>query len=98
MEAVNLAEAISFVEELVKRQEPLNENNIKKIHYLVLKGIDKENRYAGVYRNVPVVISGSVHEPPQPFMIQPEMEKLFHWYNENQENLHPVELAALFHF
>ncbi|MEC1697901.1 hypothetical protein [Schinkia azotoformans] len=48
LEAVNLAEAIAFVEELVKRNEPFNENNLKKIHYLVLKGIDKKNYSIGI--------------------------------------------------
>lgn len=98
LEAVNLAEAIEFVEELVNEQEALTEKNLKKIHYLVLKGIDKENKFAGVYRSVPVMISGSQHEPTQPYMIQPEMENLFYWYNENKDILHPVELASLFHF
>lgn len=98
LEAVNLAEAIEFVEDLVNEQEALNENNLKKIHYLVLKGIVKENSYAGVYRSVPVMISGSQHEPTQPYMIQPEMENLFDWYKENKDSLHPVELASLFHF
>lgn len=98
LEAINLAEAIEFIEELVKDQEPLNDSNLKKIHYLVLKGIKKENKYAGVYRSVPVMISGSQHEPTQPYMISQEMEQLLYWYNENKANLHPVELASLFHF
>ena len=98
LEAINLAQAIEFIEELVEDKEPLNENNLKKIHYLVLKGIEKEDRHAGVYRSVPVMISGSKHEPPQPYMVQPEMERLFSWYSNNKNKLHPVELAALFHF
>lgn len=98
LEAVNLAEAIQFVEELVNEQEVLNENNLKKIHYLVLKGVVKANIYAGIYRSVPVMISGSQREPTQPYRIQAEMENLFYWYNENKDILHPVELASLFHF
>lgn len=98
LETINLSEAIEFVEELAKNQEEINEINIKKIHYLILKGVNKENMYAGTYRNIPVMISGSEHTPPQPYVVPIEIENLLYWYNENKTILHPVELASLFHF
>ena len=49
MEAVGHKEAFDFVRDLVKEKEPLSENIIKQIHYLVLAD-KREDR--GVYRRV----------------------------------------------
>ncbi len=95
-EAINHAEAIEFVEEIVSKQEPLTERILKQLHYLILKNIDNEN--AGTYRKVNVKISGSEHTPPHFLQIENDMKQLFEWYEENREHLHPVELAARFHF
>ena len=35
--------------------------------------------------------------PPQPFLIQKQMEDYFIWYQENRKTLHPVILAAEMH-
>src|SRR5690625_2946915 len=48
LEAINHKEAILYVEEIVQRNEPFTEWQIKNIHSLILKGIDDE--HAGVYR------------------------------------------------
>ncbi|NIK15884.1 Fic family protein [Saccharococcus thermophilus] len=96
LEAVNHAEAIDFVEELVAKQEPLTESVIKQLHYLVLKGINDGN--AGRYRSYNVRISGSVHQPVHFLHVQEKMNQLLEWYEKNKAVLHPVELAARFHF
>ena len=62
---------------------------------LTIEGIDKDN--AGRYRSVPVMILGSEHMPPQPFLLQKEMEEMMRFYNENRETMHPVELASEMH-
>lgn len=49
-EAINHRDAILLVEELVARQQPLDEWTIKTLHQLVLKNIDSDN--AGRYRQV----------------------------------------------
>lgn len=99
LEAVNLSEAMDFIEDLVNSREPLSERILKEVHYIVLKETVKYgNQYAGTYRSLPVEISGSEFKPPQPYLIQPRMGELFNWYNENKDKLHPVEIAALFHF
>jgi Fic family protein len=74
----------------------LNEYILKNIHYLILKGIDDKN--AGTYRKINVGISGSNHTPPHFLQVPEAMSELFTWYEENKHVLHPVELAALFHF
>jgi len=62
----------------------------------VLRGIDREN--AGRYRNVPVLISGSRHVPPQPYLIEKLMEDFLIRYNEMEESkTHPLLIAAFLH-
>ena len=95
LEAVNHFEAIDFIVDLVKQNEFLTERIVKQIHYLILKSIDKAN--AGVYRRVPVFISGSSHVPPQPFLVAKQMEEVFEFYENNKNKIHPVILAADMH-
>lgn len=96
LEVINHSEAIDFVEECANKHQPIAESILKNIHYLVLKNIDNKN--AGQYRQFNVGISGSKHTPPHFLQIQDEMKHLFNWYEKNQDELHPVVLAALFHF
>lgn len=62
LEVINHRDAILFLEELVKSDQPLSEWNIKKLHRLILKNIDDEN--AGAYRTENVLISGAKHRSP----------------------------------
>jgi len=95
LEAVNHAEAIAFLSEMVKERTAFTERSLKQLHYLILKGIDRDN--AGVYRSIGVRISGSTHLPPEPFLLQRLMEEVFEYYEENRKLLHPVVLAAEMH-
>ncbi|MEA2028376.1 MAG: Fic family protein, partial [Campylobacterota bacterium] len=66
-----------------------------QIHSLILKNIDADN--AGSYRKSNVIISGATHRPP-PFLDLPyEMERFVSWYQQNYQNMHPVELASRVH-
>ncbi|MDQ0919171.1 Fic family protein [Paenibacillus sp. V4I5] len=95
-EVVNHSEAIYYVQDVVNRNMELTEYVIKSIHHLVLKNIDDEN--AGRYRMINVLISGSGHTPPNFSVLAEKMEQLIQWYDEHKDKLHPVELAAEFHF
>ena len=92
MEALGHKEAFDFVSELVKNNIPISESVIKQIHYLVLA--DKKND-RGVYRKIPVRIMGAKHEPVQPYLIEPKMEKLLIDFNKSTE--HIVTKLARFH-
>ena len=59
LEAINHEQAILFLDELVKEDNPITEWNIKNIHQLILKEIDNEN--AGKYRKENVTIKGAAH-------------------------------------
>lgn len=95
LEAINHAHAIDFVKELVNKKTVINEKLLLQIHNLILRGIDNEN--AGRYRSVQVMIKGSKHTPPLPFLIPKQMENYFVWYQKNRRRLHPVVLAAEMH-
>ncbi|KMY31865.1 cell division protein Fic [Lysinibacillus xylanilyticus] len=95
LEVINHRDAISYVEEIVHKEETLSEWQIKNLHRLVLKGIDDE--FAGVYRDQQVFISGAKHTPPAPFLILEKMEQLMDWYNTEGIQLHPVVRGAMLH-
>lgn len=92
MEAVGHKEAFDYVRELVQENAPLSERVIKQIHYLVLAD-KKDDR--GVYRRIPVHILGAAHEPVQPWLVEPKMERLLLDYAGSRE--HPVTKLARFH-
>lgn len=94
LEVIGHKEAYYYIEELVKQKTSLSEKVIKDVHSIVL--IDKPQD-KGVYRRVPVRIMGSIHEPPQPYLVPIQMEQLIIEYEEMKKNLHPIERAALFH-
>jgi Fic family protein/DNA-binding XRE family transcriptional regulator len=95
LEAVNHQEAISYIKELVQRKIQINEREVLAIHNLILRSIQPE--YAGKYRDIQVMIKGSAHMPPQPFLVKDEMIKYFEWYEQQKDKLHPVLLAAEMH-
>lgn len=95
LEAINHQEAIGFIKDLMQRNVSLNERDLLSIHNLILRGIIPED--AGRYRKVQVMIKGSTHMPPQPFMVAKEMEDYFIWYETNKNKLHPIILAAEMH-
>lgn len=95
LEVINHKEAIDYVEDIVKKNIDIDQKVIKDLHYIILKSINNEN--AGTYRNVNVLISGSMHRPPEHFLVPQEMEGLIKWYDENKNKLHPIRLAAEFH-
>ncbi|MCL2028127.1 MAG: Fic family protein [Bacteroidales bacterium] len=96
LEAVNHAQAVEFIKDIARSDIAIDEHIIKEIHALILHGINKEQ--AGKYRDVPVMIVGSKHMPPQPYLIAPQMEQFIRDYQAMQANGdHPVMIAAFLH-
>lgn len=98
LEAINHAEAIDYIRDFAKSNTEISERTIREIHALVLHGIDREN--AGCYRSVPVMILGSRHTPPQPYLIVKQMEDFmlhFQDMEKEKEKVHPVLIAAYLH-
>lgn len=95
LEAINHSEAVELILDLVQNKTHLSEYILKQLNGLILRGINKY--YAGKYRNVNVMISGSAHKPPEPFMLDKLMEEYFLFYETNKNSMHPVLLAAEMH-
>lgn len=94
LEAVGHRDAFQYMLTLVSEDEPLTERAIKELHSLVL--IDRPQD-KGVYRRIPVMISGASHTPPQPYLVQPQMEQLVAAFNNSKDHVHPLERISKFH-
>ena len=95
-EVVNHQQAIHFVESLVQEDVPLSPFHVRQIHGLVLARIDDDN--AGQYRNMPVRIAGSIHEPPPAWQIPAVMNDWAKWLAAAEaKQLDTVSLAAIAH-
>ncbi|WP_043041483.1 Fic family protein [Acinetobacter baumannii] len=94
-EAINHRDAILYVEDIIKKQEPFSEWQIRNIHQLILKNIDDEN--AGRYRQQNVLISGATTTPPDHTLLNDKMAHFIDWYNMEAHTLHPIERAAKVH-
>jgi Fic family protein/predicted transcriptional regulator len=95
LEAINHKEAIEYVKYLIDKKSEVNEREVLCVHSLILRGIDQQN--AGKYRGVQVMIKGSAHVPPAPYLVAKQMEEYFIWYQTNKTKVHPVVLAAEMH-
>lgn len=94
LEAIGHKDAFLYIVELADRNEPLTEKVIKDIHSLVLMN-DSANR--GVYRRLPVKILGAEHNPPQPYLVPVETERLVLNYTQMKQKKHIIEAIGLFH-
>ena len=93
-EAVGHAKAYDYMYEL-SHNEPLTEEVICNLHKLFYQQMDSER--AGQYRKVPVFISGSQYSVSPVAEIGKRLKQLVQWYNNNENKLHPVVLAAELH-
>ena len=94
LEAIGHKDAFQYIIDLADKDTPLSEWVIKNIHSLVLMD-DAQNR--GVYRSVPVTISGALHTPPQPYLVPVQMEGLISDYEDMKQQKHIIEAIAEFH-
>lgn len=95
LEVINHQEAIKYVETLTAGDKPITTLHVRKIHRLVLARIDDDS--AGQYRNLPVRIAGSTHQPPEAWEVPHQMTNWESWLNDSTLTLHPIERAAVAH-
>jgi len=91
LEALNHPSAITFIEELASQGRDISEEDVLKLHGLVMNGIDSS---AGRYREWGVKISGSTFSPPPSNEVHERVSALLDWLRGNPDELSPVELAA----
>ncbi len=92
LDTINHADAFEYLVSIVKENYEFDERLVKELHAIVLAN-NRENK--GKYRNVPVRVGS--HNPPEPYLIQEEITKLFKHYNNELNDRHIVESIAIFH-
>jgi Fic family protein len=97
LEVVNMEKCLGLYDELIMQKIDLDIRVILRLHMLLLKAIPNYEGYAGVWRSVNVYIRGSKYDFPAWKDIPELMKDLLRWYDANKNELHPVELASIFH-
>jgi len=95
LEVRNHPDAIAYIEKLAQGENPFQEDDILKVHSLLMRGIDDQN--AGKYRTGQVRVAGATFMPPPASKIQPLINELLQTISRNPDELRPIELAAFFH-
>lgn len=94
LETVDHAKAYDYMFMLL-HSHSITEQNALRLHELFYHNIEPE--YAGRYRDIRVIITGSRYPTTAPGKLDREMEKLFQWAKEERDSYHPVEFAAQLH-
>ena len=109
LETKNHAEALSYLDDLVKKKEKMSERAIKDFHAILMKDtkfvlVGPQNNKIKIepgkykYDNNHVILpDGSIHYFAEYLQVPGEMERLIEWYKKNKDKLHPIELSATLH-
>lgn len=93
-EAVGHAKAYDFMFTLLKNRT-ITERDILTMHQMFYESIEKN--YAGKYRDMDVLISGSKYPVSETKHIQAEIDSLFQWIVKERNRFHPVVFASQLH-
>jgi len=93
LEAIGHRDAFDYIISLADKNTELTERNIKDIHSLVLMN---DPLHKGIYRDIPVIISGAAHTPP-PYLVLVQMEQLLNDYADMKQSKYIIEAIAEFH-
>lgn len=91
-EAINGRDCLEYIKSY---KGNLGKKLILKVHEELVKNTGC--RIVGGYRDSHVKISGSEWTPPEPEKVEAEINKVLTWWRNNQNKLHPVELAGVTH-
>ncbi|MDP2666259.1 MAG: Fic family protein [Candidatus Diapherotrites archaeon] len=97
LEVLNMEKCLQRYDQYLKINQELNEKMVLQLHYILLDKIPHYDQYKGIWRPVDVEIRTSQFEFPHFQYVPGEMRKLFEWYYEKKDRIHPLELAAVFH-
>lgn len=95
LEARNHPDAIDYVEQLAQKGATIKQDDILKVHALLMRDIDDQN--AGKYRTGQVRVAGATFMPPSAEKIQPMISDLLQTLSKNPDESRPIELATFFH-
>ena len=94
LEAVDHARSYDFMFSLLKSHR-IDGEAVLRMHELFYQNI--EPAYAGRYRDIKVIITGSHYPTTAPEKLEREMSRLFEWADRERDQIHPVEFAAELH-
>jgi Fic family protein len=95
LEARNHPDAIDYVEKLARKGTTIEQDDILRVHELLLRGIDDQN--AGKYRSGQARVAGATFMPPTAEKIPSMISELLTTLSQNPDELRSIELAAYFH-
>jgi Fic family protein len=95
LEARNHPDAIDYVEKLAQKETTIRQDDVLKVHALLMRGIDDQN--AGKYRTGRVRVAGAAFMPPPAQKIQMMISELLQTHSQNPDELRPIEVAAFFY-
>ncbi len=93
LEAKNHADAFRYILDVLSKKKAITQDDILKIHAIVLKGID--DAFAGRYRNIRVRIKGSSVVLPNPMKV-PDLMADFEKYLQTEKDV--ITRAIMGHF
>jgi len=93
LEAVGHSRAYDYMFGLLGTRR-ITIQDIKALHLLFYKAIDERN--AGVWRDVDIIVTGTDYRFPSPAELSYQMEILESWMAE-RDSMHPVCFAAMLH-
>ena len=93
-EAVDHARAYDFIFSVFGNR-CIDEYTVLRMHELFYQNIEPE--YAGRYRDMRMIITGSRYPVAVPEKIAGEMGRLCEWIQKERDGYHPVEFAAQLH-
>ena len=94
LEALGHSQAYDFMLQQAKK-ESFSEDDICKLHYLFYYRIDEQK--AGNYRTLPIIVTGTDFEFPNPQDVPLLMQQFVQDIPFLQKKYHPVYFAALMH-
>jgi Fic family protein len=93
-EAVGHSAAYDYMLTLTESKS-ITVNDIKTLHRLFYHNIDE--KHAGVWRDIPVIVTGTDYVFPLPKELPRLMDELEEWITDNRDKMHPIEFAAMLH-
>ncbi|MCP4345049.1 MAG: Fic family protein [Desulfobacterales bacterium] len=97
LEVVGHKNAIDYIEELAVSGTYIGEREIKEIHNIIMREIDRKE--AGRYRTLNVRAAGTDHVYPPNYMVRELMEDFVKWMNsDGAKSLHPLKYAGEVHY
>ncbi len=97
-EIANMEKAMTFIEETLDDDTPINKAFIYELHKLTVEGLTREgDRTPGEFRKGNVQISGSSHLPPDATQVDYYMDELFTFINRDDEPKYDLLKTALAH-